>query len=226
MVFPSILVHQPAMYWKMSAESGTSAACATVMGLPLSSDSSSASSPVYFEMRSPIRHTSLPRSDGVMADHGPDSKARRAARTAASMSSLSPSAARAMVAPVAGFFTSKVLPDAAGTHLPSISSFLGASRNCATGRDVWASLITALIVTLLTMTGFHRSASRGAGALETRWVPRGRALTTIGRPPAPRQRALRRGFSGSFQPFPLAQNLARRVVSRDARDAAPGMRRG
>src|ERR1700733_1005175 len=30
----------------------------------------------------------------------------------------------------------------------------------------------------------------------------------------------------SFQPFPVAQNLARRVVSRDARDAAARMRRG
>src|SRR5215472_2118983 len=79
MVFPSILVHHPAMYWKMSAESGTSATRATARGLPLSSDSSSASSSLCFAMRSPIRHTSLLRSEGVIAGHGPDSNARRAA---------------------------------------------------------------------------------------------------------------------------------------------------
>jgi hypothetical protein len=30
--------------------------------------------------------------------------------------------------------------------LPSMSSFFGVERNCETGRDVWASFITALIV--------------------------------------------------------------------------------
>jgi hypothetical protein len=70
--------------------------------LPLSSDSSSASSSVCWEMRSPIRQISLPRSEGVIAGQGPDSNARRAAFTAASMSAASPSATRAMVAPVAG----------------------------------------------------------------------------------------------------------------------------
>src|SRR5207248_8225038 len=107
----------------MSAASGTSATRATAIGLPLSSDSSSASSSVYFEMRSPMRHTILLRSEGVIAGQGPDSNARRAARTAASTSRLSPSAARAMVAPLAGFFTSKVASETAGSHLPSISSF-------------------------------------------------------------------------------------------------------
>src|SRR6202163_334060 len=130
----------------MSAASGTSAARATAFGLPLSSDSSSASSSVYFEMRSPIRHRILLRSEGDIAGQGPDSSARRAARTAASISALSASAARAMVAPFAGFLTSKVFSEAAASHLPSISSFLGLATNCATGRDIWGSFITALIV--------------------------------------------------------------------------------
>src|SRR2546421_9574754 len=130
----------------MSAASGTSATRATALGLPLSSDSSSASSSVYFEMRSPTRHTILLRSEAVIAGQGPDSKARRAARTAASISALSPSAARAIVAPFAGFLTSKVFSEAAGSHLPSISSFLAVATNCATGRDIWGSFITALIV--------------------------------------------------------------------------------
>src|SRR5208337_1880000 len=91
MVLPSILVHQPAMYWKISAASGTSAALATANGLPLSSDSSSASSSAYFEIRSPTRQRILLRSEGVMVAHGADSKARRAAWTATSTSALSPS---------------------------------------------------------------------------------------------------------------------------------------
>ena len=118
----------------------------TAIGLPLSSDSSSASSSVYLEIRSPIRHTSLPRSEAVIAGQGPDSKARRAARTARSMSALSPSATRAMVAPVAGFFTSKVFSEAAATHLPSISSLFGVARNWATVREVCGSLSAAFIV--------------------------------------------------------------------------------
>src|ERR1700674_5379491 len=159
MVLPSIFVHQPAMYWKMSAASGTSATRATAIGLPLSSDSSSASSSVYFEMRSPIRHRILLRSEGVIAGQGPDSNARRAARTAASISALSASAARAMVAPFAGFLTSKVLSEAAASHLPSISSFLGVPMNCATGRDIWGSFITALIVdSPCNELGSHQSA--------------------------------------------------------------------
>src|SRR5215467_3806191 len=56
-----------------------------------------------------------------MRAHRPSSKVRRAAFTARSMSSLSPSATRASTCPVAGLTVSKVLPDAASTHLPSIS---------------------------------------------------------------------------------------------------------
>src|SRR5450432_2189578 len=130
----------------MSAASGTSAAFATPIGLPLSRDSSSASSSAYLVIRSPIRQMILARSDGVRDGHAPVSKARRAAITAASTSALSPSAASAITSPVAGFLTSKVLPEAAATHFPLISSFLGAARNCATGFDVRISLRTAFIV--------------------------------------------------------------------------------
>src|SRR5258708_5438546 len=135
MVLPWCLVHQPAMYWKMSADNATSAARAIVTGLPLSSDSSSASSSAYFMMRSPMRQTSLPRSDGVIAGHGPVSNARRAADTARSTSSLSPSATRATTSPVAGLVTSNVLPDAAGTHLPSIKSCLGLAMKLPAARE-------------------------------------------------------------------------------------------
>src|ERR1051325_3698983 len=82
-------------------------------------------------MRSPMRQMSLPRSLGVIRRHGPDSKARRAALTARLMSSLSPSATRAMTEPSAGLKTSKVLPDAAETHLPAIRLCLGLVSHAA-----------------------------------------------------------------------------------------------
>ena len=56
-----------------------------------------------------------------MRGQGPASNALRAARAARSMSSASPSATRASTFPVAGSSVSNVLPDAASTHLPSMS---------------------------------------------------------------------------------------------------------
>src|ERR1700686_3697407 len=103
----------------------------------------------------------LPRSDGVMLAHGEDSNARRAALTAASTSPSSPSATRAITSPVAGFVTSKVLPEAAATHLPLISSFFGVARNCVTGLDVRISLRTAfmscLLIIDLLIEGYRRA---------------------------------------------------------------------
>src|SRR3970040_1895992 len=119
----------------MSAARGTSAARATLIGLPLSRDSSSANSWRYLVIRSPIFQISLPRSDGVLDAHGPDSKARRAALTAASTSALSPSATWVITSPVEGLVTANVLPDTADTHLPSINIFFGPRRNCETGFD-------------------------------------------------------------------------------------------
>ena len=64
----------------------------------------------------------FPLSDVLISFQGPDSKALRAAFTAASISALSPSAALAITSPVAGFSTSKVLPDFASSHLPLINN--------------------------------------------------------------------------------------------------------
>ena len=69
-----------------------------------------------------MRQMIRPRSDGVILDHGPDSNALRAARTARLMSSASPSAMCARVSPVAGLGVSKVLPDAASAHFPLMNS--------------------------------------------------------------------------------------------------------
>src|SRR5215470_2562217 len=69
-----------------------------------------------------------------MFAHLPSSKAFRAAFTASSTSDLSPSATSANISSLAGLTVSKVLPDLAATHLPLISSFLGACRNSSAAR--------------------------------------------------------------------------------------------
>ena len=86
-------------------------------------------------MRSPIRQMIRPRSDGVIRLHGPVSNARRAAFTARSMSSASPSATRARVSPVAGLGVSNVLPDAESDHRPLMNSCRGTPRNASTLRS-------------------------------------------------------------------------------------------
>jgi hypothetical protein len=69
-----------------------------------------------------MRQMIRPRSDGVIRLQGPSSNAARAARTARSMSSDSPSAIRARVSPVAGLGVSNVFPDAALVHCPLMKS--------------------------------------------------------------------------------------------------------
>src|SRR5499425_83156 len=103
-------------------------------------------------MRSPIRQMIRPRSDVVILLQGPSSNALRAARTARSMSSASPSATRARVSPVAGSGVSNVLPDAASAHCPLMNSFRGAAMNSSTLRsrvtvmDAHLPLLLVLIV--------------------------------------------------------------------------------
>src|SRR5450756_693768 len=82
MVMPSILLAHPAKYRNTSAVVAMSPSRAAATILPLSSDSSWASSSAFSSMRSAIRQSSRPRSRGVVRLHGdPYSKAARAART-------------------------------------------------------------------------------------------------------------------------------------------------
>src|ERR1039457_4627798 len=87
-------------------------------------------------MRSPMRQTSRPRSLGVMRRQGPESNARLAAVTARLMSSLSLSGTRAMTEASAGLNTSRVLPEAAGTHLPAIRLCLVLASHAATSERI------------------------------------------------------------------------------------------
>ena len=59
-----------------------------------------------------------------MLRQGPDSKARRAAATAASISARSPSATWASTSPVAGLKTLNVFPLFESTNAPLMKSFL------------------------------------------------------------------------------------------------------
>ena len=110
------------MYWNSSPVSGTSTARVTLIGLPLSRVSSSASSSKCSNTRSPSLQISRPRSVAVIAGQGPLSNARRAARTARSMSTSSACAHSAKSLPVAGLWVWKVCPDFAFTHFPSMSN--------------------------------------------------------------------------------------------------------
>ena len=88
--------------------SGRSAAFATAYGLPLSSDSSRASSSACFSIRSASRFSSRPRSAADILRQGALlSKAARAALTARSTSAASASATSQMASPVAGLMVGK-----------------------------------------------------------------------------------------------------------------------
>src|SRR4029077_16335145 len=93
------------------------------------------SSLVCSRIRSPMRQMIRPRSDGVILLHGPSSNALRAAFTARSTSSASPSARWARVSPVAGLGVANVLPDAASAHCPLMNSCRGAPMKFSTFRS-------------------------------------------------------------------------------------------
>ena len=128
----------------MSTANGRSATRATAYGLPLSIDSSSASSSRSRSMRSASRHSKRPFSDGLTLAQTPSSKARRAAATARSTSALSPSGTLAITAPVAGLYTSNVLPEAALTILPSMSIFDERPRKFVAWRSRGSSSIVSI----------------------------------------------------------------------------------
>src|SRR6202171_1623167 len=107
------------------------------MGLPLSSDSSSASSSACCSIRSAILRRKRVRACGLKFAHLPSSYALRACLTASSTSALSPSATKARTCSLDGLRVSKVLPDFDGTHLPLIRSFLGELlRNSSAALDL------------------------------------------------------------------------------------------
>src|SRR5216684_6730812 len=105
--------------------SGRSAARATWYGLPLSSDSSCASSSACFSMRSASLFIKTPRSAALIFRHGPLSNAVRAAATALSTSAASDSATCVITSPVDGLIVGNVFPDTLSTHFPLISNFVG-----------------------------------------------------------------------------------------------------
>jgi len=66
------------------------------------------------------------------------------------MSSAAPSATRAITSPVEGFRLSNVLPEAAGTHLPSMRSGLAfPSRKAGVGGQLAMGVIGILSISIL-----------------------------------------------------------------------------
>ncbi len=122
---------------------------AMLSGIPLSRVSRIAISSAFFSSASASFHMRLRRTDGFMADHGPLSKARRAAWTARSISAAAPAEALAKTSPVAGLMTSNVSPDRAGTNLPSMNNAWVRARKLWTRvngsdlvKDIWTFMLT------------------------------------------------------------------------------------
>ena len=87
----------------------------SVIGLPMSRVSSSASSSVCLVMSSAKRNSARLRLAGARLAQLPLRNTARAAATARLMSSVSPEATRASSLPVAGLMESNVTPEAAST---------------------------------------------------------------------------------------------------------------
>src|SRR5713226_3844991 len=104
---------------------GTSKKDVSVIGLPLSRLSSSANSSALSSMMSPTFHRMRARSAGGRSRQDPRSKLARAALTARSTSSRSPSATSASTSPLEGSSVGKVLPEAASTQRPPMNSSFG-----------------------------------------------------------------------------------------------------
>ncbi|MCY1449468.1 hypothetical protein D3C76_854630 [compost metagenome] len=102
------------------AAPGTSMFQASVTGLPMFSESSSASSSRLAIISSLSLSSTALRSRGAMRAQGPLSKAWRAERTAASISAAPQAATLASRRLVAGSMEAKVAPSAAATRRPSI----------------------------------------------------------------------------------------------------------
>src|SRR6267154_184943 len=105
--------------------SGRSAARATWYGLPLSSDSSCASSSACFSIKSASLFINTPRCEAPILRHEPLSNAARAAATALSTSAASASATCVITSPVDGLIVGNVFPEMLSTHFPLIRSFVG-----------------------------------------------------------------------------------------------------
>src|SRR5580704_1873055 len=132
-----------------SIVSGRSATRATASGLPLSSDSSCANSSRCFSIRSASFQIIFPRTAGEVLDQGPVWKAARAAFTARSISSRSPSATFASTSPVAGLYVAKVFPEAASTHLPLMRSFCFRATKLETFESIDGAVTAVAIDALL-----------------------------------------------------------------------------
>ena len=108
----------------------SSMAYASVIGLPISRLTVSASSSRRSSSSSAIRSRTRPRSAGARRGHGPVSKARRAAATARSTSASRASATRTRVWPSRGEITANDAPSPASS-LPSMWCCVGRPSSLA-----------------------------------------------------------------------------------------------
>src|SRR5258708_4915208 len=160
--------------------SGRSAARATWYGLPLSRDSSCASSSACFSMRSASLFINTPRSAALIFLHGPLSNATRAAATALSTSAASDSATCVITSPVDGLIVGNVFPDTLSTHFPLISNFVGPILTFFSNTAAAVAIISSFLSRLRALPPRH-SEPAAAGGISLR-----SAVSTGQDPQAPR----------------------------------------
>src|SRR5699024_4680281 len=153
------------------ATSGRSTSRVSLMGLPLSIDSRTASSRERSWMMRAIRNKYLPRSRPLIGPHT-FSWARRAAATARSMSTDPATATRASSVSSAGLTVVSCVPSSAGVKAPSMNrSYV--SRRVTTERDSGAgaySKISATASVLRVVVGTRVGARGQLGALHEQVV--------------------------------------------------------
>src|SRR5690606_37997898 len=109
-------------HWTQPAAPATSTVTASVIGLPTSSDSRSASSSARARSSSAHRSITALRSAGGRRRQRPSSKAARAAATARSTSAAVQAGTSASTRPSRGLTDGNVAPPAAATNAPSTNA--------------------------------------------------------------------------------------------------------
>ena len=121
---PKVLSISSPYHWKKFGTSLPISCRQSVMVLPLSMLSSTASSSRCSRTRSASFSSTALRSSGAARDQAPPSKARRADLTARSTSAASQAATSAITSPVAGLMVGKVWPLAASRKRPSMKAWV------------------------------------------------------------------------------------------------------
>ncbi|CAN0653914.1 protein of unknown function [Nitratireductor aquimarinus] len=130
--------------------------------MPVSRDSSAASSSPFFSTRWKRRVRQRPRSTAGMRLHGPSSNALRADCTASSTSASLEAGIEAKTAPSDGLRTSMRSPESESTERPSMNCMK--ARPSATLREKWVPIPAAPVCNVC-MRAYAREGNMGKPAM-------------------------------------------------------------